>query len=119
MKQIRHFIIYIYLSLAMFFWGLSFIWYKQAYPQFTPIAVVLLRLVISSILLVLVSGALKKIHLPKKSDIKYFFLLALFEPFLYFIGESFGMRYVSSTLASVIIAIIPQISPFVRFLFFP
>ncbi len=28
--------------------------------------------------------------------------MALFEPFLYFLGESFGLTYVSSTVGSVI-----------------
>jgi drug/metabolite transporter (DMT)-like permease len=43
----------------------------------------------------------------KKEDRKYFFLLALFEPFFYFLGESFGLTYVSSTVGSVIISTIP------------
>lgn len=43
----------------------------------------------------------------KKSDRKYFILLAVFEPFFYFLGESFGLTYVSSTVGSVIISTIP------------
>ena len=34
-------------------------------------------------------------------------MLAFFEPFLYFLGESFGLTYVSSTTGSVLIATIP------------
>jgi len=33
--------------------------------------------------------------------------MAFFEPFLYFIGESFGLVYISSTIAAVIVATIP------------
>ena len=34
-------------------------------------------------------------------------MLALFEPFLYFLGESFGLTYVSATVGSVLISTIP------------
>jgi drug/metabolite transporter (DMT)-like permease len=43
----------------------------------------------------------------RKGDFRLFFLLALFEPFLYFIGESFGLTYVSATVCSVLISTIP------------
>ncbi len=36
-----------------------------------------------------------------------FLMLALFEPFFYFLGESFGLTYVSATVCSVIISTIP------------
>jgi drug/metabolite transporter (DMT)-like permease len=34
-------------------------------------------------------------------------MLALFEPFFYFLGESFGLTYVSATVCSVLISTIP------------
>jgi drug/metabolite transporter (DMT)-like permease len=102
----------------MLFWGLSFIWYKQAYPGFKPITVVLLRLAISSFSLFTFSLLSGRLNRPEIADLKYFLLLSLFEPFLYFIGESFGMQYVSSTLASIIIATIPLITPFISFYFY-
>ena len=34
-------------------------------------------------------------------------MLALFEPFFYFLGESFGLTYVSATVCSVLISLIP------------
>jgi drug/metabolite transporter (DMT)-like permease len=34
-------------------------------------------------------------------------MLAVFEPFLYFLGESFGLTYVSATVCSVLISTIP------------
>jgi drug/metabolite transporter (DMT)-like permease len=43
----------------------------------------------------------------KKEDRKLFLMLALFEPFLYFLGESFGLTYVSATVCSVLISTIP------------
>lgn len=53
----------------------------------------------------------------KRQDIKWFILLAFFEPFLYFIGESFGLKVVSSTVGAVIIATIPLFAPITDRLF--
>lgn len=46
----------------------------------------------------------------KKADRKLFFMLALFEPFFYFLGESFGLTYVSATVCSVMISTIPVVA---------
>jgi drug/metabolite transporter (DMT)-like permease len=43
----------------------------------------------------------------KKADRKLFLMLAVFEPFFYFLGESFGLTYVSATVCSVLISTIP------------
>ena len=54
----------------------------------------------------------------QEGDRKYFFLLALFEPFLYFLGESFGLTYVSSTVGSVIISTIPVFAVIFAWVFY-
>lgn len=64
------------------------------------------RLVIASTLLFLINKFIYKSKIDKK-DYKLFFLLGFTEPFLYFIGEGYGMQFVTSTQASVIIATIP------------
>jgi len=110
MKDFR---VYLALVLAMIFWGLSFIWYKQAFPEFQPMTIIFFRLIMSAPLLLLFSILIKKIRWPHLRDIKYFILLSLFEPLIYFLGESYGMLYVSSTLAAIIIATIPLFTPFV------
>ena len=53
----------------------------------------------------------KKLVKIEKNDYRAFILLAFFEPFLYFMGESFGLQYVSSTMGAMIIATIPLFSP--------
>lgn len=113
-----NFRVYLYLLCAMFFWGMSFIWYKSAYPEFQPITVILFRLAISFPLILIFALTFKRLKWPKRGDIKYFLLLALFEPFLYFLGESFGIKNVSATLGSVIIATIPLFTPFVGYYFY-
>jgi len=51
----------------------------------------------------------------KKKDLKLFFLLALSEPFLYFIGESLGIQYVTPTVAAVMVSLIPLFVPIFAF----
>jgi len=55
---------------------------------------------------------LKRIEKIRKGDFKYFLLVSVFNPFLYFIGESYGVKLVSSTLSAVIIATIPLFTSF-------
>jgi drug/metabolite transporter (DMT)-like permease len=98
---------YIALVLSMIFWAVSFIWFKFANRNFPPITIVFLRLLISVAILttyLILSKGFMKI---KKGDLRLFLMLAIFEPFLYFLGESFGLTYVSATVCSVLISIIP------------
>ncbi len=101
---------YLLAFIAMSFWGFSFVWVKIAYEYLTPFTLLLLRLSISTALLSVVLHFCKKEKL-QKGDLVWFILLALFEPFCYFMGESFGMLYVSATLASLIISTIPLLTP--------
>ncbi len=106
------------LFFAMIFWAFSFVWTKVAFESFPPMMLVFLRLTISSILLMGTLMALKKFQKIEAAHIKHFMLLALFEPFLYFIGESHGLVYVSSTMGAVVIATIPVFSPIAGYFFF-
>lgn len=95
----------------MLFWGMSFVWTKIVLEYYGPITTVLLRLIISSVILFTVLKLTKSLQRISKEHYGLFFLSALFEPLLYFLGENFGLREVSSTIASVIIATIPVITP--------
>ncbi len=91
----------------MIFWAFSFIWFKVANQTFKPITIVFLRLVISIAVLGIYLFLSKNFTKIRKEDRKLFFVLALFEPFFYFLGESFGLTYVSATVGSVVISTIP------------
>ncbi len=97
--------------LSMCFWALSFIWYKEVFELYKPITLVFLRLIISSILLVSVTLMMGKLQKMRLSDLRHFILLTFFQPFLYFLTESYGVSMVSPTLAAVIISTIPLFSP--------
>lgn len=91
----------------MVFWAFSFIWFKVANETYRPLTIVFIRLVISVILLnIFISVSRSRIRI-KREDRKLFILLAVFEPFFYFLGESFGLTYVNATTGSVIISTIP------------
>ncbi|PKP37626.1 MAG: hypothetical protein CVT97_04950 [Bacteroidetes bacterium HGW-Bacteroidetes-14] len=94
---------------AVIFWGFSFIWTNSLLKQnFPPIALVFFRMLFAAILLFIVSLAARKIERVHKKDFGWFLLLVLLEPFIYFIGETFGLQIVNSpTLGSIIIATIP------------
>lgn len=104
-------IVYIAVVLAMVFWAFSFVWVKEVYVAYGPLTTVFFRLVIATMLMLLYSWASKKLLKVEKKDYKTFLLLAFFEPFLYFMGESFGLKYVTSTMGAMIIATIPLFSP--------
>ncbi len=103
---------------AMLFWSFSFVWIKIAYLAYEPLTVVMLRLVFSVILIFSFAYFIRRIQIPSRKDIGIFVLLAFFEPFLYFMGESFGLKFVSSTVAAVIVATIPLISPLIAWYFY-
>ncbi len=102
----------------MFFWSFSFVWFKVAYKTYEPMTVVLIRLSLSAALMFVVAKVIGKLQPVKKSDLSWMILLAFFEPFLYFMGESFGLKYVSSTVAAVVVATIPLFSPFAAWYFY-
>ncbi len=101
----------------MLFWGLTFVWSKIALAFYEPVTLIFLRLVISAALLGLVIKIFGNYQKIERADRKWFMFLALAEPFFYFLGENYGLKFVSSTISSVIIATIPLFSPFVAYLF--
>jgi len=109
---------YISVVLAMIFWSMTFIWFKIANEVFPPFLIVFLRLFISSAILLTGAIFIRKLQKIDPRDYKWIILLAFFEPFLYFIGESLGLTMISSTLAAVVIGTIPLLVPVGAYLFF-
>ncbi len=120
MKTLQNSKLYIYtlISLAVFFWGVSYVWTKIAFTYYQPITVMLIRLTISSLLLAGIVRVKKLSERVDRSDYRAFIILSLFSPFFYFIGENFGVYHVSPTVAAVIIATIPVFSPILGYVAF-
>ncbi len=99
---------YIAIMFSMLFWGVSFVWTKQLLNADFPVCtIVLFRLVIASAIFVTFFKLRGKLEKIRSGDGRLFLWLAIFEPFLYFIGEDFGLKYVDASFASVMIALIP------------
>lgn len=102
----------------MAFFAFSYVWFKIANEVYRPLTIVFFRLATSVIVLSLYLYLTNRFQKIKKEDRIYFFFIALFEPFLYFIFESHGLTYVSSTVASVLIATIPIFTAIGALVFF-
>ena len=107
--------VYLAAVLAMLFWGLSYVWFKIAYNWYGPITIIFLRLIMSGAMMMIYMLLTRSWQSIRRKDLKYFLLLSFLQPFCYFLGESFGLTFVSSTIASVIIATIPLFSPFAAY----
>ncbi len=102
--------------LAVAFWGFSYVWMKIVMEFYSPVSTMLMRLAISSAIIFTIFR--KRITKIEHTDYKSFFFLSIFSPFLYFIGESFGVFHVSPVVASVIVATIPVFTPLLGFFVF-
>lgn len=109
--------IYFYAITAMLCWSFSFLWTKVALQSFPPLTLITLRLVLASVLLFLYLNISRKFQRIERGDRKMFLVLAFFEPFLYYVGETYGLTMVKPTLAAVIVATIPVFAPFFAFIF--
>ncbi|GHV43429.1 hypothetical protein FACS1894180_2480 [Bacteroidia bacterium] len=100
--------IYVQIVLANVFWGFSFVWTDVALRAgIQPVTLVAARLAIATALLGMFAFFTHNIQKISLKHLKYFLALALFEPFLYFLCETYGQTLVSPTVTSVIIATIP------------
>lgn len=114
----KNFWAYIAVVFSMTFWAFSFIWSKGALEFYHPFTILSGRLIIASIVLMSFSKIIGKLNKIAPSDYKYLLVLSFFEPFLYFIGETFGLQRVSPTIAAVMIATIPVFLPYAARIFF-
>lgn len=103
-------LVYLLVIVSMVFWGFSFVWTTIVFRYIGPLTTIFIRLVISSALLYIGLKLSQRLQSIRKGHRKLFMLSALFNPFLYFIGESYGVKYSSPTISAVIIATIPVFS---------
>lgn len=97
--------------IAMIIWGLSFIWSSQTYKSLNPTATIFLRLVIATAFFSAILFSFRLNEKIRREHLKLFAIAALFEPFLYFIFEGYGLIYTSPIISSAIIAMIPLVTP--------
>lgn len=103
---------YLLILATVVFWGMSFLWSDSVLDQGVPVfSFIFTRMVLASVALSVFSLLSGKFQRIRRGDFKWFAALTAFEPFLYFIGETFGLKITGSpTLCSVLIATIPVFS---------
>lgn len=110
--------VYLAVILAFVFWGFTFVAFKFANLSFRPISIVFFRLAVSIFFLFGFALAFKRLNRIKRQDQKWFLLLAFVEPFVYFMGEAYGLTMVTATTGAIIISTIPLIVPFASYYLF-
>lgn len=113
-------IVYLLSSIAIFLWGMSYIWSSKLVQLGIPIEFfVFVRIFAAGLLLLgfnLISGQDIRI---RKKDLGKFLLLAMFEPLIYFVFETYGIKLTESpTYSSLVIATTPIVSVVAGVVFF-
>ncbi len=103
--------------IAMIVWGLSFIWSTQVYENLNPTTTIFLRLVVATIFFTAILFIFRLNEKIRKEHVGLFALAALFEPFLYFICEGYGLKNTSPIIGSAIVAMIPLVTPIAAAIF--
>lgn len=105
-------LVYLVSTLAITLWGMSYIWTDKLIALGIPIFYfVFVRIFLAGIILLIFNVLSGKIVPIRKKDIPIFLLLALCEPFIYFIFETYGLKETGSpTISAMVIATIPIFS---------
>ena len=111
---------YLAILVTVFFWGMSFLWSDSVLDQDVPVfTFIFTRMVLAASALSLFSLLTGRLQRIRRGDLKWFAAMTAFEPFLYFLGETYGLKITDSpTLCSVIIATIPVFVLFIGLVFF-
>ena len=111
---------YIASIFAITLWGMSYIWTDKLIALDIPIFYfVFVRILLAGLVLFLFNTAYGRIKRIQRQDLPKFLLLAFFEPFIYFICETFGLKLTGSpTLSAMVIATIPIFSIGAGIIFF-
>lgn len=111
---------YIASMFAIILWGMSYIWTDRLLDQGLPVFYfVFVRILIAGTVLFLFNTAYGRIKRIQRQDWPKFLMLALCEPFIYFICETVGLKLTGSpTISAMVIATIPIFSIGAGILFF-
>ena len=112
----KHYNVYVFAILSMIFWGMSFVWTSIVLEYYQPITTIFLRLLLSTLIMYSILKAMGRLQKIRREDWRMLFLMSVFNPFLYFLGENFGLHLTSPTISAVIIGLIPVFTPVFAFI---
>ena len=101
---------------AQFIFGFSFMFTKIALGFASPITVIADRYIVAFATMTIVV-LFKKIKFKPSKNIFKLVLMSLFQPVLYFLCESYGIKLTTSGFSSVMISLIPIVSIFAGIIF--
>ena len=102
--------------LSQIIFGFSFLFTKIALQLASPFIVLADRYLVAFVAMSLVI-LITKTKIRLSSQMGLLFLMALFQPILYFLFETYGIQMTTSSFSSVMIAMIPVVSMFSGILF--
>jgi len=107
MNNKNHALAYVAAIISSILFGLSFLFSKIALTVANPLALVAFRFLLAfSVMTTLIIFRIFKVNY-KNKPIKELILVCLAEPVVYFIFETYGIRETSSSIAGLMLAIIP------------
>lgn len=107
---------------AMLFWAGAGIAVKEALVVFSPLTLIVLRFTLAIVLMLLVGVLFRRnevlgLQRVEKRDIPLFVLGGLFQPFLYFIFETYTYQsFASPTIAEAMLSTQPIMAPILAFI---
>lgn len=113
---------YLAVVTAMLIWAGAGIAVKEALVLFSPLTLIVLRFTLAVLLMLLVGLIFRRneilgLQLVAKRDIPLFLLGGLFQPFLYFIFETYTYQsFASPTIAEAMLSTQPVLAPVFAFL---
>lgn len=119
--RVKKIIPYISVITAMLIWAGSGIAVKEALVAFTPLTLIVLRFTIAVILMLSIGLIFRQNEIVglqpiQRKDIPLFLLGGLFQPFLYFIFETYTYQtFDSPTIAEALLSTQPVIAPIFAF----
>lgn len=105
----------------MLIWAAAGIAVKEALLLFTPLTLIVLRFSLAVVLMLIIGLIFRKsdivgLQLVQKKDIPLFLLGGLFQPFLYFIFETYTYQsFASPTIAEAMLSMQPVLAPMFAF----
>ena len=112
---------YLTIIIAMLIWAGAGIAVKEALLVFTPLTLIVFRFTLAVLLMLLVGLVFRKsdivgLQRVDKRDIPLFMLGGLFQPFLYFIFETYTYQsFASPTIAEALLSTQPVLAPLFAF----
>jgi len=110
---------YLLLTSSAVLWGSSFIFTKQLLNVAEPVTIIFSRLLIAGFLFLLICLLFfRKDMKIERQDIPTVFAFSCFEPFLYFICETYSLTRCDASVVSIIVATIPIATAFLSMFYF-